>query len=67
MLPMSTEASAGSDPHEVLGYLLKHATAKLTASTDAALEPLGIDSKDFGACGSWPTASRRPSWPWRRR
>ncbi|MFS8198482.1 MarR family winged helix-turn-helix transcriptional regulator [Streptomyces sp. CWNU-52B] len=46
---MSTEASATADPHDVLGYLLKHATLKFTALTDAALEPLGIDSKDFGA------------------
>ncbi|KAA0940505.1 MarR family winged helix-turn-helix transcriptional regulator [Streptomyces apricus] len=46
---MSTEASTSADPHDVLGYLLKHATLKFTALTDAALEPLGIDSKDFGA------------------
>ncbi|MFF9483395.1 MarR family winged helix-turn-helix transcriptional regulator [Streptomyces sp. NPDC014676] len=46
---MSTEASTSADPHDVLGYLLKHATSKFTALTDAALEPLGIDSKDFGA------------------
>lgn len=46
---MSTEASATADPHDVLGYLLKHATLKLMALTDAALEPCGIDSKDFGA------------------
>ncbi|MFI6857963.1 MarR family winged helix-turn-helix transcriptional regulator [Streptomyces sp. NPDC050416] len=46
---MSTEASATADPHDVLGYLLKHAALKLTALTDAALEPFGIDSKDFGA------------------
>ncbi|WP_211269242.1 MarR family winged helix-turn-helix transcriptional regulator [Saccharothrix syringae] len=46
---MSTEPSTSADPHEVLGYLLKHATLKLTALTDAALGPLGIDSKDFGA------------------
>jgi DNA-binding MarR family transcriptional regulator len=46
---VSTEPSTTADPHEVLGYLFKHATMKLTASTDAALEPLGIDSKDFGA------------------
>ncbi|MFD5827893.1 MarR family winged helix-turn-helix transcriptional regulator [Lentzea sp. NPDC060358] len=45
---MSTEPST-ADPHEVLAYLLKHATLKLTASTDAALAPLGIDGKDFGA------------------
>jgi DNA-binding MarR family transcriptional regulator len=45
---MSTESSAAADPHEVLGYLLKHAMLKLTALTDAVLEPLGIDSKDFG-------------------
>ncbi|MEV6633592.1 MarR family winged helix-turn-helix transcriptional regulator [Actinoplanes sp. NPDC051470] len=46
---MSTEPSTTADPHEVLGYLLKHAALKLAALTDAALEPLGIDSKDFGA------------------
>ncbi|HEX7305813.1 MarR family winged helix-turn-helix transcriptional regulator [Lentzea sp.] len=46
---MSSELSNTADPHEVLGYLFKHATQKLTALTDAALEPLGIDSKDFGA------------------
>ncbi|MFJ8691230.1 MarR family winged helix-turn-helix transcriptional regulator [Micromonospora wenchangensis] len=46
---MSSEPSTSADPHEVLGYLLKHAALKLAASTDAALEPLGIDSKDFGA------------------
>jgi DNA-binding MarR family transcriptional regulator len=46
---VSTQPNTTADPHEVLGYLLKHATMKLTASTDAALEPLGIDSKDFGA------------------
>ena len=45
---VSTEPSTSPDPHEVLGYLLKHATLKLTTLTDAALEPLGIDSKDFG-------------------
>src|SRR5687767_3361673 len=45
---VSTEASTTADPHEVLGYLLKHAGLKLTALTDAALEPFGIDSKDFG-------------------
>lgn len=38
-----------ADPHEVLAYLLKHANMQLTASTDAALAPLGIDGKDFGA------------------
>ena len=46
---MSTEADAAADPHDVLAFLLKHATAKLMAMTDAALEPFGIDSKDFGA------------------
>ncbi len=45
---MSTDAGAAADPNEVLGYLLKHAHLKLTALTDAALEPFGIDSKDFG-------------------
>ncbi|MGN9914195.1 MarR family winged helix-turn-helix transcriptional regulator [Phytohabitans sp. LJ34] len=46
---MSTERSATADPHDLLGYLLKHANLQLTALTDAALERLGIDSKDFGA------------------
>lgn len=41
--------STAADPHDVLGYLLKHATAKLAALTDAALAPFGIDGKDFGA------------------
>lgn len=49
MITVSTEPRTIADPHEVLGYLLKHATLKLTALTNAALEPLGIDSKDFGA------------------
>lgn len=38
-----------TSPSDVLGYLLKHATLQLTALTDAALEPHGIDSKDLGA------------------
>lgn len=46
---MSTPVSSTSDPREVLAYLLKRATLRLTALTDAALEPLGIDGKDFGA------------------
>lgn len=46
---MSDESTATADPHEVLGYLLKHAAQRLTALTDAALEPFDIDSKDFGA------------------
>jgi DNA-binding MarR family transcriptional regulator len=41
---MSTEA----EPKDVLGYLLKHATTRLMARTDAELAPLGIDSKEFG-------------------
>jgi DNA-binding MarR family transcriptional regulator len=45
---MSSESHA-ADPRDVLGYLLKHASLALTASTDAALRPLGVDSKDFGA------------------
>ena len=32
-----------------LGYLLKHAHLRFAALTDAALEPYGIDGKDFGA------------------
>jgi DNA-binding MarR family transcriptional regulator len=46
---MSTATPKGADPREVLNYLLKHAAQQLTTVTDAALEPLGIDSKDFGA------------------
>lgn len=46
---MSSEAHPTADPHDVLAYLLKHVTAKLTTATDAALEPFGIDSKDLGA------------------
>lgn len=46
---MSTRPNVTGDPHDVLGYLLKHAALKLTVLTDAALEPFGIDSKDFGA------------------
>jgi DNA-binding MarR family transcriptional regulator len=45
---MPTERSVDADPHDVLGYLLKHAFLQLTALADAALEHLGIDSKDFG-------------------
>ncbi|KUL21736.1 MarR family winged helix-turn-helix transcriptional regulator [Actinoplanes awajinensis] len=46
---MSTEPNGTADPHEVLGYLLKHAALKLATMTDAALAPFGIDGKDFGA------------------
>lgn len=46
---MSIEPLATTGPRDVLGYLLKHAAQKLTVLTDAALEPFGIDSKDFGA------------------
>lgn len=45
---MSTERSSTADPHDLLGYLLKHASSQLIAQVDAALEGLGIDSKDFG-------------------
>lgn len=45
---MSSDPAPTADPHDVLGYLLKHATLRLTALTDAALAPLGIDSKDYG-------------------
>jgi DNA-binding MarR family transcriptional regulator len=44
---VSTDRPAAT-PLDVLGYLLKHATAQHAARTDAALAPLGIDSKDFG-------------------
>jgi DNA-binding MarR family transcriptional regulator len=36
------------EPHDLLAYLLKHATRRLTDMVDTALEALDIDSKDFG-------------------
>jgi DNA-binding MarR family transcriptional regulator len=36
------------EPQDLLAYLLKHATRRLTELTDAALAPLDIDGKDFG-------------------
>jgi len=45
---MSTGKNSGPAAQDVLGYLLKHATMRLTALTDAALAPHGIDSKDLG-------------------
>ncbi|MFJ3644872.1 MarR family winged helix-turn-helix transcriptional regulator [Streptomyces murinus] len=45
---MPTPAPHAREPHDALGYLVKHAHLRLTALTDAALAPLGIDSKDFG-------------------
>jgi DNA-binding MarR family transcriptional regulator len=40
--------AAAYEPHDLLGYLLKHATRRLTEMSDAALGAHGIDSKDFG-------------------
>ncbi|MBQ1443163.1 MAG: MarR family transcriptional regulator [Renibacterium sp.] len=45
---MSSENPAGGSPHDILGYLLKHANWRLVEITDAALQPLGIDSKAYG-------------------
>jgi DNA-binding MarR family transcriptional regulator len=45
---MSTDPSAALPPTDALGYLLKHATLRLTALTDDALKPQGVDSKDLG-------------------
>ncbi|MEW2624177.1 MarR family transcriptional regulator [Streptomyces sp. NPDC048106] len=45
---MPTPAPHAMEPHDALGYLVKHAHLRLTALTDAALAPFGIDSKDFG-------------------
>jgi DNA-binding MarR family transcriptional regulator len=56
---MSTTPSPVPEPTDLLGYLLKHASLELTALTDAALSPLGIDSKDFGALRM--LARREPS------
>src|SRR5580692_807763 len=50
---MSKQANSGGasvrEPNEVLGYLLKHAHLALEGRTDAALAPLGINSRDLGA------------------
>ncbi len=50
---MSSRADSGSAsvryPHEVLGYLLKHAHLALEGYTDAALARFGITSRDLGA------------------
>jgi DNA-binding MarR family transcriptional regulator len=46
---MSSPPSSTREPHDLLGYLLKHASLELTERTDAALAPFRIDSKDFGA------------------
>lgn len=45
---MSSERPAAGDPSEVLAYLLKHAQQRLMALADAALEPHGLDRKEFG-------------------
>lgn len=41
--------SSDAQPTDVLGFLLKHATMVLSERTDAALGPLSIDGKEFGA------------------
>ncbi|MDP9094194.1 MAG: MarR family winged helix-turn-helix transcriptional regulator [Actinomycetota bacterium] len=50
---MSKQANSGPaltrEPHDVLGYLLKHAHLALETRTDAALAPFGITSRDLGA------------------
>lgn len=45
---MSSEKSAEASPHNILGYLLKHANLQLSEITNAALQPLDIDGKDYG-------------------
>ncbi|WP_308493694.1 MarR family winged helix-turn-helix transcriptional regulator [Microbacterium terrisoli] len=45
---MSTPDGATIDPHDVLGYLLKHAAARFAAVADSALERHRIDSKELG-------------------
>jgi len=45
---MSTRKNPVPPSQDVLGYLLKHATMRLNALTDAALQPHGVDSKDLG-------------------
>ena len=60
---MSNDSSESTPPGPALGYLLKHATMQLTASTDAALEPFDIDSKDLGVLqvlvGREPTSQQQ--------
>jgi len=45
---MPSRTPSPAEPADALGYLVKHAHQRLTALTDAALAPLGIDSRDFG-------------------
>lgn len=45
---MSSERPEAGDPSELLAYLLKHAQQRLMALADAALEPHGLDRKEFG-------------------
>ncbi|NNC11573.1 MarR family transcriptional regulator [Planctomonas sp. JC2975] len=45
---MSNVRPSSGDATDALGYLLKHALRSLIAQADAALEPLGIDRKEFG-------------------
>lgn len=45
---MASRIPPPAEPHDALGYLVKHAHQRLTALTDAALAPLDIDSRDLG-------------------
>ncbi|WP_369961924.1 MarR family winged helix-turn-helix transcriptional regulator [Leifsonia sp. EB34] len=45
---MSSESPAAGEPSEILAYLFKHALRRLLALADAALEPHGLDRKEFG-------------------
>jgi len=45
---MPSRTPPPAEPADALGYLVKHAHQRLTALTDSALAPLGIDSRDFG-------------------
>jgi DNA-binding MarR family transcriptional regulator len=60
---MRSRTPPAGDPSHVLGYLLKRAHQRLGALADAALQPLGVDRKEFGVlrvlAGSEPLSQRR--------
>ena len=48
ILVMSTNGWRTEDARDVLGYLVKKAHQRLSEMADAALEPVGIDRREFG-------------------
>ncbi|CAM5425232.1 DNA-binding MarR family transcriptional regulator OS=Leifsonia shinshuensis OX=150026 GN=HNR13_000526 PE=4 SV=1 [Leifsonia shinshuensis] len=55
---MSSARPAAGDPSELLTYLLKHAHRRLLALADAAIEPLGLERREFGVLRA--LAAREP-------